>query len=109
MKNCACLPQKAESTYLIPAIRKELAVILRRKLSDAEIARRLGLTKSAISQYAHKKRASSIKFPVKIKKEINKSAKAVIKGKNAKAEIVKILDLARETNYTCSICREVCK
>jgi len=105
----ACLPQKAELMYLIPAIRKELAIILREKLSDAEIARRLGLTKAAISQYAHKKRASTIKFPSEIQKEIKKSAHAIIKGKNAKVEIVKILELAKKTRYTCKICGEICR
>jgi len=90
--------------YLIPAIRKELALVLKKKLSDAEIARKLGLTKSAISQYSHKKRASAVKFPAKIKKEIEKSADIISKGKNSKAEIVRILNLAKKSQFTCKIC-----
>ena len=105
-----CLPQKAELVYLIPSLRKELALALKKNLSEKEIASRLGLTKSAISQYIHKKRGAGIKFPENIKKEIKKSADKIANGKSTgMAEIVNLLEIAKKSRFTCTICREVCK
>lgn len=106
----ACLPQKAELMYLIPTIRKELALALKKSFSESEIASKLGLTKSAVSQYIHKKRGAEIKFPEKIKREITKAAKRIANGKSSgMAEIVDLLELAKKSRFTCKICREVCK
>lgn len=107
---CACLPQKTELMYLIPTIRKELAESLINKLSEKEIAAKLGLTKSAISQYLHKKRGSEIKFPRKIKSEIARAAKRILEGNSTdRIEIVRLLGVAKRTRYTCKVCKEVCK
>ena len=104
-----CLTQKLELNTIIPAIRNEFISILEEKgLSDAEISRKLGITKAAVSQYKHKKRGKAINFPAGIKKEIEKSAKEVIKGKNANSEIAKIINEMKKSRYICCVCRE-CK
>lgn len=101
-----CLTQKLELNSIIPAIRKEFIKILENKLSDAEISRKLNITKAAVSQYKHKKRGKSINFPSDIKKKIEKSAKEIIKGNNADSEIAKIIDEMKKSRYICCVCRE---
>ena len=101
-----CLTQKLELNSIIPAIRIELIIILEsNNLSDAEISRKLGITKAAISQYKHKKRGKKLNFPKEIQKEIEKSANLIMKGKNANSEISKILDEIKKCRYICKVCK----
>lgn len=107
LKTFSCLTQKIELNYLIPSVRKRFIEILeKRGLKDSEISRKLNITKAAVSQYKHKKRGKTIKFPVEIKKEIEKSAKAIEKGKSADAEITKIINKVKKSRYICVICKE---
>jgi len=106
-KDFNCLTQKIELNCIIPAIRKYFIEILEKeKISDAEIAKKLKITKAAVSQYKHKKRGKKIKFPKEITKEINKSALAIKKGKDANTEILKIIDKIKKNRYICIICKE---
>jgi len=103
------LPQEIEVWYIIPAIRKELAKILTKKykLTLEETGEILGISKAAVSQYQNKKRASQIKFPKKIKKEIEKSASVLAKNKNlAVKEIIKILGLTKKFGCSCKLCKK---
>lgn len=102
-----CLPQRAELVFLIPTIRKELAKELNKKSSDTEVAMKLGVTKAAISQYLHKKRAAEITLPTEMKKEIKISAENIQSGKSTSInEISKLLELSKELKFTCKICKE---
>jgi predicted transcriptional regulator len=105
-----CLPQKTELMYAIPAIRKELVALLQKKnLNDSDIAKRLKITKSAVSQYKHGKRAKKILIPQEIRARIKASAEKIYRGKNSNAEISKILNQMRKTRCICKICRCKCK
>jgi len=102
-----CLTQKVELNYLIPAIRKELIFILEKQgLKDAEIARKLNITRSAVSQYKHKKRGHKLKFPAKLKKEIKKSSIQIMKGKSASTQIYNLINKAKQCRYICEVCKE---
>ncbi len=51
-------PQEVEAYFVIPALRRELAVALKDQgLKLTEISKRLGVTPAAVSQYCHAKRA----------------------------------------------------
>lgn len=102
------LPQEIEVWYIIPAIRKELAKILTKKgLKQKEAAKILGTTEAAISQYLHKKRAQGIKFPEKIKKEIEKSADRIIKdNKVIVKEIISLINLVKQQGIACQACKK---
>jgi predicted transcriptional regulator len=105
-----CLPQKTELLYAIPAIRKELVSLLQKKnLNDSDIAKKLGITKSAVSQYKHGKRAKKFAFPQDIKKSLYISAEKIYKGKNSNVEISKILNQMHKTRCICKICGCKCK
>ena len=101
-----CLTQKIEIDYIIPAVRKEFISILEKKgLKDSEISRKLNITKSAVSQYKHKKRGKKLDFPKEIEKMIKKSAESIAKGKNANSEISKIITEIKNSRYICKVCK----
>lgn len=108
-----CLTQKIEINSIIPAIRIRLIEILESKnLNDAEISRKLGITKAAVSQYKHKKRGKKLDFPNKIETMIGKSSESIAKGKSANSEIAKIINEIKKCRYICKVCKcrpGVCK
>ncbi len=101
-----CLTQKVELNCIIPAIRNLLIEFLEKEgIKDTEFARKLNITRAAVSQYKHKKRGKKINFPEKIKQEIQKSALAIKKGKNSNVEIIKIINLIKKNRFICVICK----
>ena len=55
--------QEIEVWYILPTIRREIVKgLLDRGLSQNEIAKRLALRKSTISQYVHNKRGKEVNF-----------------------------------------------
>jgi len=103
------LPQEIEVWYIIPAIRRELAKILTQKykLTFEKTGEILGVSKAAISQYLKKRRASLVKIPKKIKKEIEISAEKIIRDEGlALKEIIKILNLIKKSGCSCKVCKK---
>lgn len=72
------LPQEVDVWYVLPFVRKELAVILKNEhsLSQKNIASLLGITESAVSQYIHLKRAqdNDMEIPATLKQTLRKAA-----------------------------------
>ena len=63
--------QDVEVRYVIPSLRRELAIHLsKEKLKQKEIAELLEITPAAVSQYLKQKRGTT-SFPQKIEKEIS--------------------------------------
>ena len=79
------LPCEEALWYVLPQIRSDLA----RELSQKEVADLLGITPSAVSQYAHKKRAGKFKTTAEYKEYIKKMAKGLKETKN-KEEVSKL-------------------
>jgi len=105
-----CLTQGIELNKLIPAIRKEFIKILEKGgLNDSEIADKLKITKSAISQYKHKKRGKNIDFPKHLENLVRKSAEKILVGKSADAEINFLLNQMKKQRFTCNVCGECMK
>lgn len=103
------LPQEIEVWYIIPGIRKELSKILtsKHKLTLEKAGNILGISKAAVSQYLNKKRGSAIRFPEKIRKEIEIAADRLVKDeKLAVKEILRILKLMKNTGCCCSVCKK---
>jgi uncharacterized protein len=103
------LPQEIEVWYIIPSIRRKLAKILvnKHKLKQNQVAKILGTTEAAISQYLSKKRGQEIKFPEKMEHEFNKSAEIIIKdNKEAMSEILKLLETAKQQGIACCMCKK---
>ncbi len=98
------LPQELEVWYVIPSLRKELAVAMKNQgLKQVEIAKRLGLTKSAINQYISEKRGNEIKLNDKIKAEVLNSSKKINNHLDAIKELQNLIHITREEKIICQI------
>jgi predicted transcriptional regulator len=98
------LPQEIELWYIIPAIRREMARnLLKRGLRQRDVARRLGVTDAAVSQYFSSKRGSEVRFSRKINQEIRDSAERIAGGSNVIREVQRICRLCREDRICCHI------
>lgn len=76
------LPSEIQVWYVLPVLRKELSKILVKdyKVSQKEVARLLGITEAAVSQYLNDKRGNDIHLTAEIKEEIKISAKKILDG-----------------------------
>ena len=73
--NKLLFPQEVEVWYIIPSIRRELALeLVKIGMNQKQAAEALGVTTAAISQYKSEKRGSSKKFNEKVNSEIHESA-----------------------------------
>jgi len=103
------LPQEIEVWYVIPAVRRELAQVLAEKhnMKQKDIAKILGITEAAVSQYVHNKRAQEIVFSKEMKKQMEISAKIMIENsKKAVSEILKLVSLAKQQGFSCELCKK---
>ncbi len=90
-------PCQAVVWYLLPAIGAELARELgRRKMPQKEIAKRLGITPAAISQYLKGSRGAEVKLGTRSLAEVKKLAREVEAGKAGETEMIRTV---------CGICR----
>ena len=109
------MPQEIEVRYILPAIRRELAIVLikENKQSQKEAANLLGLTEAAISQYLHSKRAKEVVFSDEVTGEIRKSAEKIMaEAKNKQrvvAEIYRISNLTTVKHILCDLHRSQSK
>lgn len=89
------VPCESAVWYTIPTIRRELAIVMIRdlKMPQRDVARKLGITDAAISQYMHAKRGQKKRLNAEAKKLIRQIARRLVRG-----------DLAAD-DAVCSICR----
>ncbi len=89
------LPQEIQIWYVLPVIRKELALVLikEHKLSQKRTAEILGVSAPAISQYINEKRATDVRLTKAMKEEIQKSAQLLMQeGGDMMKELMKLLN-----------------
>ena len=105
------MPQEIEVRYILPAIRRELARIFveEQNLRQKEASKLLGLTKAAVSQYRHSRRAKEVLFSDSIVSEIRISADRILADKLNKqrliGEIYRISNLTKVRHILCDIHR----
>ena len=98
----ALQPQEVEVFYILPAIRRELTIELKRLgKSQKEIARLLNVTESAVSQYISAKRAGDVRFPDAIAKEIRAAAPRIEDYETMVKEMQAILAKGKEARFIC--------
>ena len=104
------LPQEIEVWYIIPAIRREMAMCFSReyKISYDNVALMMGLTKAAISQYIAGKRVERIKMHPKALEEVKISCNRIVKNKsNVAKEILRVLEIIKKKKLHCEMCGEM--
>ena len=101
-------PQELEVWYIIPTIRRELAIAMKKSgMKQVEIAEKLGVTKASITQYLNNKRASQIKFNDNILSKINISAEKIKTKIDTMREMQIILNLIRNGETICELHRKL--
>ena len=74
-------PEEIDVWYVFPALRREIAVELKKiGMKSNKIAELLGITKAAVSQYLSGKRASKISFTDNMKSKIKNAAVKIKEG-----------------------------
>ncbi|HLF54438.1 MAG TPA: helix-turn-helix domain-containing protein [Candidatus Nanoarchaeia archaeon] len=104
MVNRLLQPQEIEVFYVLPALRRELAVCMKSVgKSQKEIAKLLGVTEPAVSQYMSSKRASQLKFNDKLKIAINESAGRITSEISLMREMQRLVHLVRSERVICQV------
>ncbi|MFC1754118.1 transcriptional regulator [Thermoproteota archaeon] len=100
-------PQSVEVHYILPAVRRELAMDLKEMgLGQKEIAKKLSVTEAAVSQYVNDKRACKVDFTASVKEEIMKSAERLKKDSVLVAETQTLLKMIKSERITCKVCNK---
>jgi len=98
-------PAEIEANLVLPTIRKEFckaAVALGAKQKD--IAKLLGITEAAASQYLKGKRGADLKFDADFRQKIKDIVKSVLNGKTGGFEAVQTLSTEfRLSGRLCSL------
>ena len=122
------MPQEVEVWYVLPALRRELATRMKKKkavqrvgedgkkkehkITQKEIAKMLGVTEPAITQYLLKKkgrrsRGDQVSIPEKFRSELEKSADAMIEQYEKKASNDNMFEtMTREINRMIRVIRD---
>ena|SRR3989344_2165352 len=101
-------PQEIEIFYIIPTLRKELAVSMKESgLKQKDIASLLHIEGATVSHYLNNKRGSKVEFSKEIKKEVRNSAKRIHDTVSMIREMQKLLSLIRSSCELCRIHKEL--
>jgi len=104
MVNKLLLPQEIETFYVIPTLRRYLALnLLQQGMSQKTIALILGVQSAAISQYRSTKRGHKVEFDTGILDEIKASASRITNHFTYLQETQRLLAVIRQTNTLCHI------
>lgn len=102
MVNRLLQPQEIEVFYVLPAVRREIAIVMKAEgKSQKEIAVLLGVTEPAVSQYISAKRASTFQLNDKVKVAIKESVKRITGEIGLMREMQRLLILIREERLVC--------
>lgn len=92
---------------ILPAIRRELSERMKTLgLEQKEIARRLGVTAAAVSQYINEKRGE-LEFPQSMSGEFDAAARAIKDEESMRTQIQHLLKKVMESQVTCQVHRKV--
>ena len=96
------LLQELEVWYVLPALRRALASELEKQgLRRVEIAKILGVSKPAVSQYFHKERGVEFHFPSSLNDSVRISAERLNKGSSLAFEMQSLLRELRNNGSVC--------
>lgn len=85
--------------YILPAVRRQVAIILKEKygMSQKKIAKVLGLTEAAVSNYIRRKRGSKMRLEKNVIEKLDSLCEEIVSGARNFEDCV------------CEICRLVMK
>jgi uncharacterized protein len=103
-------PQEIEVWYILPTIRKKIALKLVEKgLQQKKVAEIMGITPAAVCQYKSEKRAKKELFNNEMEDELEKSVENIIKDPHQLAEeIIRLNRLMKKKGIVCKLYSEIC-
>lgn len=103
-------PQEIEVWYILPAIRKKIALkLVENGMSQKAVAEMMGITPAAVNQYKSKKRAKEEIFDKAMEQELNLSIKNIIQDPELlKDEIIRLNNLLKSKGILCKIYKNIC-
>lgn len=108
MVNKLILPQELETFYVIPALRRQLALAMNEVgMKQKDIAAILGVNTAAISQYKSKKRGEKVEFATEIVQQVKSSAAKVKDQISYVRETQRLLQLVRTSGALCQIHKQL--
>lgn len=104
MVNRILQPQEIEVFYVLPAIRRELALSMKKAgKTQKDIAKLLGVTEPAVSQYISLKRAKQVVFDDGIKQIIHTAASRITDELGLFREMQKLMRVMHENRVICKV------
>ena len=101
-------PQEIEVFYIIPALRKYLAIEMKKLgYKQKYTAELLGIESAAISQYSSKKRGSKIQFDDFVVLEIAESAKRIKDTLSYLEEMQRLIRVVKMSGSLCKIHKRI--
>lgn len=108
MVNKIVLPQELETFYVIPALRRQLALAMDEAgMKQKDIAAHLGVNTAAISQYKSKKRGEKVELSLEIVQHIRHSAANIKDQLSYVRETQHLLHLIRTSGALCQIHKQL--
>ncbi len=108
MVNTMVLPQEIETFYVIPALRRQLALAMYSQgMKQKDVAEILGINSSAISQYRSSKRGDKITLNTAVLDNIQKSASTVKDKLSYIREMQQLLKLVRTSGLLCRVHKQL--
>ncbi|MBM3282436.1 MAG: hypothetical protein FJY86_03815 [Candidatus Diapherotrites archaeon] len=103
-------PQEIEVFFILPALRRDLAKTMKEPflhLDQKSIAKRLGITEPAVSQYLNNKRATKVVFSPHVHGLIRAAAPKIVDDVSLIRETQFLLSAAREELVACKVHEEL--
>jgi len=101
-------PQEIEVFYILPALRRHLAMYMKLQgLRQNKIAELLHIEKSAVSQYIKKKRGNKVEFSEIVLNEISKAASRIKDELTLLGETQRLLRFVRGSGDLCRIHKDI--
>ena len=101
-------PQEIEVFYILPTVRRELAVQMKLKgFKQTKIAELLHVENASISQYLNEKRGNKVELGEDVKKEIAVSAGKITSALTFIAEMQHLLRFIRSSGTLCQIHKQL--
>lgn len=113
--NKLIFPQEIEVWYILPIIRKKIALkLIQNNLSQKKVAQIMSLTEAAVSQYKKQKRGkqkigTEDLFDATMEKELEKSVSKIIKAPlSLSNEIIHLSKTIKKSGLVCKIYKKMC-
>lgn len=104
VKKSFLLPQEVETFYVIPTLRRYIALVLKKRgMRQKDIAALLQINSATISQYTSSKRGHKIDFSADILAQVGEATSRIKDQFTYTQEMQRLLQIIRKTNVLCVI------